>query len=239
MTTTPKRRWYQFSLKAMLVVMTLVCFAGGFVAYEQQKARAQKAVVEAIEKLGGTVVYDQEVSVRSATMRQILGDETYGNLVTITFADTQVTDGIAFFDADLVPIAGLNRLTHLDLDNTQVTDAGLVHLARLTKLKVLSLTNTRVEDVGLVQLSGLNQVEDLWLDGTQVTDAGLVHLTGFTKLEYLSLENTQVTDAGLEHLASLKRLIHLNVSDTQVTDVGVAELQKALPNCQIDYKTPL
>jgi len=49
----PKRRWYQFSLKTVLVVLTLLCLGPGrYVAYEQAKARKQKAAVEAIEKLG-------------------------------------------------------------------------------------------------------------------------------------------------------------------------------------------
>ena len=59
MSDKPKRRWYQFSLKTLLVVMTLLCLGpGGYVAYEQEKARRQKAAVEAIEKLGGNVKYD-------------------------------------------------------------------------------------------------------------------------------------------------------------------------------------
>ena len=35
MSDKPKRRWYQFSLKTLLVVMTLLCVGpGGYVAYE-------------------------------------------------------------------------------------------------------------------------------------------------------------------------------------------------------------
>ncbi len=56
MTVSPKRRWYQFRLKTLLVVVTLLCLGpGGYVAYEQRKARARKAAVEAIEELGGVV----------------------------------------------------------------------------------------------------------------------------------------------------------------------------------------
>jgi len=35
------------------------------------------------------------------------------------------------------------------------------------------------------------------------------------------------------HLKGLTKLQGLNLGNTQVTDAGVAELQKALPNCEI------
>jgi hypothetical protein len=44
-----------------------------------------------------------------------------------------------------------------------------------------------------------------------------------------------VTDAGLEHLKNLTRLKELDLYDTKVTAAGVAELQKALPKCQIRF----
>jgi hypothetical protein len=58
----------------------------------------------------------------------------------------------------------------------------------------------------------------------------LPHLRG---LKRLSLEGMPVTD---QELLSLKRLTDLqkvNLTYTDVTDAGAAELQRALPNCQI------
>ena len=172
MTATPRRRWYQFSLKTLLVVMLLLCLGpGGYVAYEQNKVRRQKEAVEAIEKLGGVVGYGRNVSARSAMLRQILGDDTFAGVESVDFWNpSQVTD------ADVVHLAQLPRLKHLQLGNTQVTDAGLIHLSSLKNL------------------SGLN------LDNTQVTDAGLVHLAGLKGLKHLNLYKTQVTDAGASEL---------------------------------------
>ena len=68
----------------------------------------------------------------------------------------------------------------------------------------------------------------------QVTDAGLVHLRGLTRLQILTLNKTQLTDAGLQHLSGLTNLLRLDLTGTQVTDAGVAELQKALPEVQIN-----
>ena len=208
MAATPKRRWYQFSLKTLLVGLTLLCLGpGGYVAYEQNKARRQKGAVEAIEELGGVVDYGRNVSARSPMLRQILGDDTFGGVDSIDFWNpSHVTD------ADLKHLAGLKRLTTLHLDNSQVTDVGLKHLAGLESLSVLYLNNSQVNDAGLKQLASLES------------------------LSHLDSNNTQVTDAGLVHLAGLKGLKSLYAHRTRVTDAGVAELQKSLPKCRISNR---
>ena len=67
----------------------------------------------------------------------------------------------------------------------------------------------------------------------RISDAGLVHLKGMTNLQNLQLLETRITDAGLVHLKGLTGLQTLGLRGTQVTDQGVADLQKALPNCEI------
>ena len=148
MSNKPKRRWYQFSLKTVLIVMVLLCLGpGGYVAYEQNKVRRQKAAVEAIEKLGGVVGYGRNVSTRSAMLRQILGDDTFAGVESVDFWNpSRVTD------ADVVHLAGLEHLKSLHLANTQVTDAGLVHLAGLKGLRHLSVDRTQVTAAGVADL---------------------------------------------------------------------------------------
>ena len=52
-TSKPRRRWLQFSLRTMLVLMLVLGVAFGWFAYKVEQARAQREAVEAIEKLGG------------------------------------------------------------------------------------------------------------------------------------------------------------------------------------------
>jgi Leucine-rich repeat (LRR) protein len=66
-----------------------------------------------------------------------------------------------------------------------------------------------------------------------VADAGLVHLKGLTELQELHLSDTRVTDARLVHFKGLTKLQMLDLRNTQVTDVGLADLQTALPKCEI------
>src|SRR5262245_52878094 len=76
-TAASKRRLGQFSLRTVLIVMTLLCVGpGSYVAYQQDQARKQRAAVAAIERLGGMVDYDSSIPVRSPLMRQILGDDS-------------------------------------------------------------------------------------------------------------------------------------------------------------------
>jgi hypothetical protein len=121
----------------------------------------------------------------------------------------------------------------LHLVGKPVTDAGLKELAGLKSLQALNLGGTKVTDAGLKELAGLNALQKLNLEGTKVTDAGMKELAGLKTLQWLDLYNTKVTDAGLKDLAGLKSLQSLAVDGTEVTATGVAELQKALPTCEI------
>ena len=207
MKTKPRRRWLQFSLRTMLVLMLAFGCGFGWLAYQIKQARQQREAANVIEKLGGTIDWDPTsggmIRTAMAWVGKLLGQDLFVDVRSVYLDNTPVTD------AGLEHLRGLRQLQVLDLDNTQVTDAGLEHLRGLTQLRWLYLDNIGVTDAGVKQLRGLTQLERLSLDDTQVTDAGLVHLRGLTKLEWLDVSNTKVTDA------------------------GVAKLQKALPNVQI------
>ena len=152
---------------------------------------------------------------------------------------------------------GQGQVIQVDLRGSPVTDKELVHLKRLTKLQDLNLSSTKVTDAGLVHLKALTNLQDLNLSFTKVTDAGLVHLAGMNLksltppkeamtdlgLKYylaaverpstLSLGKWKITDAGLVHLKGLTKLQELDLHNTKITNAGIADLQKALPNCQI------
>jgi hypothetical protein len=71
---------------------------------------------------------------------------------------------------------GSTALTHLQLEETEVTDAGLTHRKRLTKLKRLFLAGTRVSDTGIRHLKALPQLVYLDAEGTRVTDDRVAEL---------------------------------------------------------------
>lgn len=241
----PKLRWFKFRLRSLFILAALVAIVCSWLAVTIQNQRKQKALADAIEKLGGIVSSEPTwlgklfrnnslVRVTSVTLvgLSVCDDEFMhlqglNHVLGLWLSDTNITD------AGLVHLQGMSQLQVLGLRNTQVTDAGLVHLRGLSQVESLHLSNTQVTDAGLVHLQGLSQLRHLLLNDTQVTDAGLAHLQGLSQLEWLFLSNTKVTDAGLAHLQGLSQLKRLHLEGTKVTDEGVEKFQQVLPNCTI------
>ena len=51
----PKLRWFQYRLRSLFILTTLVAIACSWLAVTMQNQRKQKAAAEAIEKIGGNV----------------------------------------------------------------------------------------------------------------------------------------------------------------------------------------
>lgn len=143
MTTKLKRRWYQFGLKEMFVVLTLAGVSLMWLAYERNEARNRDAAIAAIEKLGGEVEFDDALPFRPKWLRPLLGLQSTGEVVGVAFGPNEVTD------KDLKCLEGLTKLVWLTLDhNPEVTDSGMIHLAGLAKLDSLYITGTKVTSDG-------------------------------------------------------------------------------------------
>src|SRR5438067_2812275 len=85
--TSPRRRWYQFSLASLLVLMTAIAIGpGGWVLYEQQQARRQKAAVALLSKSGG------EVYARPVRLWSLLERDAPGRVVGIALRDAHAND---------------------------------------------------------------------------------------------------------------------------------------------------
>ncbi len=105
--------------------------------------------------------------------------------------------------------------------------------AELAKVTSLMLNSTQITDEGLKEVAMFQQLTLLGLGTTKITNAGLKEVAKLQNLDMLDLRGTKVTDAGLKHVAKLKKLGLLRLNNTKATAAGVAELEKALPNCQI------
>ena len=174
----PKRRWFQFSLRTLLIVVTLI--AGLLVAWRVyvEPYRRQLETMKLIEELGGN--YKTEPG-GPAWMRDWFGADNFRNIVEISLygdMDTIVSD------ADLAHLKGLTNLRKLVLDRCG-SDAGLAHLKGLTSLRELSLFQASVSDVGLAHLKGLTNLRTVDLSFTRVSN--LAPLKGHTNLRELDL----------------------------------------------------
>ena len=123
--------------------------------------------------------------------------------------------------------ADLEKITHLSFYGQVLTEVPK-ELEKLTQLTELGLRDNQLTDVkGLEKLTELRY---LWLHDNQLTSVkGLEKLT---QLTYLLLIGNKLTDVkGLEKLTQLTRLSLQRNPD--LTKAQIAELQKALPKCDI------
>ncbi len=225
-TTTPRRRWLQFSLRTLLVATLLACCVFAWMAYRSRSGRQQRAAAIALQTSGASVQFDPRLDSDSRFLKAAsegpigaFADMFAPNVDDVFAEDKPLTD------ADLVNLRGLKHLDRLVLSGTKITDAGLEHLRHVPQLPNLQLSRTAITDAGLVHLKAVPRLEVLLLDGTEITDAGLVHLRALPRLRVLDLSGTAIGDAGLAHLQDLKQLDFLQLNETRITDAGLAHLQ--------------
>ncbi len=165
-TTTPKprRRWLQFSLRTLMVVVLLVALPLGWIGILLERSREQERVLGHFRK------YEPIASSR------------YGYVVTLGFSGNPYVAGLRSVpiagpnDADMVHLKGFKKLECLSLGGSDVTDAGLRDIGELTSLKALSLYDTRISDSGLNHLKKLTNLKVLNVGKTGVTSDGVASL---------------------------------------------------------------
>jgi hypothetical protein len=162
-TPTPKRRWLQYSTRALLVVVTVLGVTLGII---HRRAERQRQAVAAIEAIGGRVHYEARVG----WLEQTCPKDWACNVSIVYLEHTQVRD------AELSILDGFPELRCLWLRGTHVSDAGVAHLGKLTGLEALGLQYTDLTDAGLIHLQGLTNLRVLYVMDTRVTDAGVSEL---------------------------------------------------------------
>jgi hypothetical protein len=137
------------------------------------------------------------------------------------------------FDGKVTPKiqSGVVRIVNFVADNV----ADISPLRVLTGLNNVNCTGIRSSVCQLSDLSPLMglPLKNLNCRGTQVADLAPLH---GMKLETLTLAGTPVFD--LAPLHDCGKLDTLTVTNTRVTPATVAALQKALPNCKIEWDDP-
>jgi hypothetical protein len=216
-TAKPRRRWFQFSLRTLLIVVAILSVPLGWVGWKKGQVQRERATITWVKKMGGEVHIGPN---REKGWWEESTDKWFGERVrSVILNNKQVSD--------LSPLAESKSLRFLRLDDTQVSD--LSPLAEMKSLETLYLENTQVSDVS--PLAELKNLKWLKLNNTQVSD--LSPLAELKNLSFLLLNNTQVSD--LSPLAESKKLRILYLANTQVSDEQVQELRQALPNCKIRH----
>lgn len=213
---TRRRKWFQFSLRGLIVALTIGCV---WLGWQVEGARRQRKAIAAIELLGGGTKYKWEVSPNDGLrrvgvrpdcplptwLRTLLSDDFLFNVTTVGLGPKATDDDVEWLNC----FSG-NRLLALDLGSKGITDNGLERVPPMPNLLFLGI------------------------DNSQITDKGIGYLGKFPRLRYLQMKHVAISDAGLLHLSKNKDLkLVLGISFKGFTEAGVAQFEKKLPNCKL------
>ena len=202
-----KLRWYQYSLRTLLICVTLFAVFCSWFAVKKQQADRQKKAVQALESHGYHIGY------------------YYGDYATVRSYDDPMPAPDWFvslvgkdFLYDVHSVGETISLPTMKFHVPAMTDADMVAFDQLPQLQNVRFRNIRGNPA-------------------KITDEGISHLVNLKDLEFLDLSDTLVTDAGLKHLEGLWKLEELYLHNTHVTETGVRKLQNVIPNLKIYYSS--
>src|SRR5437016_5482314 len=132
----PRRRWFQFSLRALLILVAAVAGLVFACVKGTEPYRRQRETMALIANLGGT--YRTEPA--TGWMRHITNHSQ-----DIVFVDLAGSDNV---DVYLPPLTHLPKLRTLVVGGDQFSDPKLAALKQLATLRGLVLDSTMVTDEG-------------------------------------------------------------------------------------------
>ena len=224
----------RYSLRTLLVALTLACLACGFWMNGSLRQRAAVRYLVALNAahrrvpVGGGMWGGGGGPAEGIDM-QVLAYRAQGR-------DDHHRPDIPWWQRPVAAVLGeeaCGEVTGVQLMQLPATDGDLQYVARLPSIERINLLGTEVTDAGLVHLRSCPLLTFISLEDTAISDAGLVHLAVHQRLEGLSLSGTKITDAGLARLAKLKQLKQLWLGKTAITNDGYKQLTAALPDCDI------
>ena len=173
-----QRRWLQFSLRGLLVAITL---GGIWLGRHVERVKHQKQAVAVWRGLGAEIGFRHELTQPKlgvayfdsrrappapAAVRRLLGDEHFETPIRMRLVTSKMVAS-----QDFAALAGLPELETLEVyARFQLTDATLAQLGRLRRLKRLVLANidgasdaSGVSPAALDDLSRLGSLRELYL----------------------------------------------------------------------------
>jgi hypothetical protein len=230
------RRWRQFSLRAILLVILLVAL-GMLILREYLKPYwRQQATMALVERLGGNC-QTAEAGVRWLRVFGALHNVSAVNLAACDAPDAYVSDlaelpaiellivgGPAFGDEHARRLHRLRTLRCLILDSTSVSDDGIAALREVLDTTEVHASQRRaiaaLQPLGVLQrlpnaaparLRGL--VGDEWFEEA-------------TTFESRFLASPLFCDHDMDYVKGLSRLVNLHLVGARLTDAGLEKIER-------------
>jgi hypothetical protein len=209
--TRPRRLWPRFTLRVLLVFVTLV---GVGLGYWTHRAREQRRIVERIEQGGGMVCYERDGP--DAPEPRYFAVEWLAKVLSRDYLERVVSANV--HDREIVRDLGRLRSLESLLITNDLSDDDVVALARCRNLHVLQIVNVdgtavpkvQISDKSLHVISRLPKLQIARLNGQGFTREGIDALATSTTLRDLFIRHCDpsVTASDFDHL---KRSGHLDV----------------------------
>jgi len=211
-----KRKRWQFSIRAWLVLLVVFGLALSFFTPAFRKARRQRKAVASIIQLGGNrmpevgIWYDDEIDSQ--------------NPDRLPFKHPHVRNWLDEF---------LHHVVEVNLFQTEKTDEIMRHVGQLTLLERLSLERTDGTGLGLSHLKTLAHLKQLRLDTDTMDDSTIACIADLPRLETFDLRGSDVGDTSVDHISNFKQLKRLDIRNTGITHEGYEKIRAALSDCTI------
>lgn len=241
-----RRRWLSFSLRGMLVLITLLCVFLGLIGVEWMESRREEAAVMKLREAGAWICYDYQrdrnqleadnpevvfnespTPYGPAAVRYLFGEHIFSRVVEIDFSyfpgNTENANQVAS------ELPKLSKLSSLGFQNrTALSDESIEQIAKIPKLRSLYFCGGSITPAQLRYLGEHSVIEEILLEATDASDGHLAQLQFFPKLKVVSIRFAEeATNKGINMLGDIPLLESLTLQQVpKLTDEGVVGLAK-------------
>lgn len=247
---TRRRRWFQFSLRTLLLMMLVFgCGLGWFTAKRRQAQQAWKRISDA-EKVNIVLSAADDnhttghIWHEGTWLEERLGialPSPLGSAVVKTSRNpTPELQELAKFpeltdiwlevenltDEQLAPFAGEKRLTTLQIGWSPLRGTGLAYLAGNDSLEDLRLLHCEyLTDEAIYSIPKLPSLTQLTIENCPLTGVSLGHLaTACPNLKTLVLDDAPIKMEGLQEIGTLHSLKSLTINHVEIDNIGLSYL---------------
>lgn len=218
--TRRRRSWLvpRFSLRTILILITLVCLAMGL---PYSRSERQRVAVETLRSLDCHCEFEPEpkwLAKLPPVVRNFRGGHYFRSVVAVTVNSHARSSLDAIFEA----IGKIDRVESIYCLDAPVTHEHLARLSHLRNVKNLRIHHALIDDGALADLRNWTRLEELLIPGAGVTGQGVAYLKRNSGLRRLDLSGTLVGDEIAEVLSAFPRLEGLEFWQTDLTGAGFA-----------------
>jgi Ran GTPase-activating protein (RanGAP) involved in mRNA processing and transport len=221
------RRWFSYSLKTLLLVVTVLCV---LLCWKLQAVNKQRQAVSAIRKVGGDVIYDFEKEPH--WLARFVGIDFLHDVIDVRIHIN--SEGPQDIHSIFPYLSQLRRLKILSIYDGIFKDEDLRYLAGLTDLVSVELYSNSITGDGFKYLTDQNKLTFLELHDNPITDKSLSAIASLPSLTWLSLSECALTDDCLPTLIQMKSLRRIDVVKSQMTPEGERRLKEQFNELRVN-----